>query len=332
LLRIGNLWVTVDSERQRILLTNSAARKLISNEDQRPKLTVNRGEISKDSDTLSVGTYAIADGPACQLRISRGIRSDAVSNLLEPLNTSRSPDILIDYTVSGHNRRAVWKDGFCLSEGVPVGSDDEDANVNLVFEMLLQLLSRQDLLAVLHASAVLWRGRRLVMMGQSGSGKTTLAAQLVADGGEWLGDDYVVMMRNGDIVPIPFSPSFKAGSWTLLLSAFPELGEANTLKKGDTDFRYLPHALFAASENLAPSDVLLFPKYSSTLPPKEVHLSQEEVLYHLSKSGLWLELDDVETFFTKILDLPAFALRHTPDFDATVAILRRQCLGKQTNE
>jgi hypothetical protein len=218
-----------------------------------------------------------------------------------------------------------------LNEGVPMGTGSGLAGVNLVFELLLQLLSKHDLLAILHASAVLWRGRRIVMMGKSGSGKSTLAAQLVADSGEWLGDDYVAVMRNGDIVPIPFSPSFKAGSWPLLSPAFPKLSDAETFNKGDTEFRYLPGALFAGSENLASADVLLFPKFSNSLPPKVVRLTQEEVLYHLSRSGLWLMPENVGDFLQTILDPPAFALRQTPDFEATIEILSEHCCRSQAH-
>ena len=61
--------------------------------------------------------------------------------------------------------------------------------------------------AVLHASAVEFRGSAVLALGDSGVGKSTLAAALVRAGGRLISDDAVVISdtRNGDLVVHPLA-------------------------------------------------------------------------------------------------------------------------------
>ena len=54
----------------------------------------------------------------------------------------------------------------------------------------------------LHAGAVGWRGRAIVLPGVSGSGKTTLVAELVRAGAAYLSDEFAVI-RGDRVVPYP---------------------------------------------------------------------------------------------------------------------------------
>jgi hypothetical protein len=54
----------------------------------------------------------------------------------------------------------------------------------------------------LHAGAVAWRGRAIVLPGASGSGKTTLVAELVRAGAGYLSDEFAVI-RGDRVVPYP---------------------------------------------------------------------------------------------------------------------------------
>ena len=54
----------------------------------------------------------------------------------------------------------------------------------------------------LHAGAVAWRGRAIVLPGASGSGKTTLVAELVRAGAAYLSDEFAVIRRDR-VVPYP---------------------------------------------------------------------------------------------------------------------------------
>jgi hypothetical protein len=60
----------------------------------------------------------------------------------------------------------------------------------------------------LHAGAVAWQGRAIVLPGASGSGKTTLVAELVRAGAGYLSDEFAVI-RGDQVVPYPKSLSVR---------------------------------------------------------------------------------------------------------------------------
>jgi len=60
----------------------------------------------------------------------------------------------------------------------------------------------------LHAGAVAWGGRAIVLPGGSRSGKTTLVAELVKAGAAYLSDEFAVI-RGGRVVPYPKSLSVR---------------------------------------------------------------------------------------------------------------------------
>ena len=55
----------------------------------------------------------------------------------------------------------------------------------------------------LHAGAVGWRGRAIVLPGRSGAGKTTLTAELVRAGASYLSDDFAPIDGRGRVHPFP---------------------------------------------------------------------------------------------------------------------------------
>jgi len=54
-----------------------------------------------------------------------------------------------------------------------------------------------------HAAAVAWHGRAILVPGRSFSGKTTLAAALVRQGAAYLSDEYAVLDEDGLVHPFP---------------------------------------------------------------------------------------------------------------------------------
>lgn len=54
-----------------------------------------------------------------------------------------------------------------------------------------------------HAGAVGWRGRAIIVPGQSFTGKTTLVAELVRAGATYYSDDYAVFDARGHLHPFP---------------------------------------------------------------------------------------------------------------------------------
>lgn len=55
----------------------------------------------------------------------------------------------------------------------------------------------------LHAGAVGWKGKAIVIPGKSFQGKTTLVAELVKKGAEYFSDEYAVLDEKGFVYPFP---------------------------------------------------------------------------------------------------------------------------------
>jgi hypothetical protein len=70
-----------------------------------------------------------------------------------------------------------------------------------VINMAVATLSREK--TFIHAGAVVWRGRAIVIPGRSLSGKTSLVCALVRAGAQYLSDEFAVLDRAGLVHPYP---------------------------------------------------------------------------------------------------------------------------------
>ena len=61
-----------------------------------------------------------------------------------------------------------------------------------------------------HAGAVAWRGRGIVLPGRSGAGKSTLVKALVEAGAEYYSDEFAVLDVEGRLHPYPLPLSIRA--------------------------------------------------------------------------------------------------------------------------
>jgi hypothetical protein len=68
----------------------------------------------------------------------------------------------------------------------------------LLVAQVLPLAAAVRGLEVLHASAVVWRGRAVALLGTGGGGKTTLALELCELGAEFLADDVLALEIDGE--------------------------------------------------------------------------------------------------------------------------------------
>ena len=71
----------------------------------------------------------------------------------------------------------------------------------------------------LHAGAVGWRGRAIVLPGRTGAGKTTLTAELVRAGASYLSDDFAPIDNRGRVHPFPKPLAIRENGETRELSA-----------------------------------------------------------------------------------------------------------------
>jgi hypothetical protein len=66
-------------------------------------------------------------------------------------------------------------------------------------------------LVVLHAGAVGWRGRAIVMPADSYKGKSTITAELVRQGASYYSDDFAILDKNGRLHAFPRTISMRTG-------------------------------------------------------------------------------------------------------------------------
>ncbi len=62
----------------------------------------------------------------------------------------------------------------------------------------------------IHAGAVGWKGKAIILPGTSFAGKSTLVAELVRNGATYYSDDYAIFDRNGLLHPFPRTLSMRA--------------------------------------------------------------------------------------------------------------------------
>ncbi|MCA1557152.1 MAG: hypothetical protein LC731_01275 [Acidobacteria bacterium] len=81
--------------------------------------------------------------------------------------------------------------------------DAEHVYDALETDLQLYVAERAPRRSFIHAGAVGWRGRAVIMPGRSFSGKTTLARELIARGATFYSDEYAVLDRHGRVHPFP---------------------------------------------------------------------------------------------------------------------------------
>jgi hypothetical protein len=73
----------------------------------------------------------------------------------------------------------------------------------LEFDTMLHVAERARGRVFVHAGAVGWQGKAIIIPGQSFTGKTTLVAELVRAGATYYSDEYAILDRRGRVHPFP---------------------------------------------------------------------------------------------------------------------------------
>jgi hypothetical protein len=98
----------------------------------------------------------------------------------------------------GVRRLSLLYSGATLLARTP---DREAALDALASHVELYVAERSPRCVFVHAGAVGWRGRAVVIPGRSLSGKTTLVAELIKAGADYYSDEYAVLDREGLVHP-----------------------------------------------------------------------------------------------------------------------------------
>jgi len=96
---------------------------------------------------------------------------------------------------------------------------------------------------LVHAGAVGWRGRAILLPGRSGSGKSELVAALVRAGAEYLSDEFAVLDREGKVHPYRRPMALRRPSGTSRVAVESDALAAAPVPVGGIAFlRYRPAA------------------------------------------------------------------------------------------
>jgi len=142
----------------------------------------------------------------------------------------------------------------------------------------------------LHAAAVFWQEKCVLMPALSGSGKSTLTAALVGSGASLCADDLVLLTPSPvRMRPVPVVIGLKNGSWDLLAPYHPNIASLPTHLRSDEKYiRYLvppADALVPMTSQPFPIDVIVFPKF--------VHDGEAAIINEISAADGLCQLTDV---------------------------------------
>ncbi|HID99842.1 MAG TPA: PqqD family peptide modification chaperone [Thiotrichaceae bacterium] len=205
-----------------------------------------------------------------------------------------------------------------LADGELLFHDPVFENVKgyLVHEILKLSYPNTQWLAMIHAMAVAYGEKAVVMPAPSGYGKSTLTAALLKEGFSYLGDDLVPIQRGTHhITPLLARLSIKKGSWQLLDTHYPELNTLPVYNSRERHIRYLNPSRYMKTNARLPVSALVFPHYqagqSATLKP----ISAIESLQRLIQNEIWLgnplENDIVSEFLTWLSAMPSFSFEYS---------------------
>jgi hypothetical protein len=199
--------------------------------------------------------------------------------------------LLVRHSPPGRIAMRLTQDqgGFVLSANNNVlgrcAAPDEIAPMTMA-ELVLLAVHASDALCALHAGAVRYRDRTILLVGESGAGKSTLAAALGASGFQQLADDTVVLERPGLAMrPVATLPCLKEGSWGLLAEYFREIPRLPVHRRADgRAVRYLRSA--PRTSDVDPNrtfniDAIVFPAYAADAKAELRTLSSAEALNRL---------------------------------------------------
>ncbi|HRP07866.1 MAG TPA: HprK-related kinase A [Gemmatimonadales bacterium] len=135
-----------------------------------------------------------------------------------------------DFTFTLHSQRGgrsrLARFGRMELDGVPTTKPFEWRFAWPMFEWGLHdaVARRGGFALMLHASVVSRAGRALILPARTGSGKSTLCALLVADGWDFVSDEFLVLVRSGEQLQVRSLPqpiALKGRSIDILRTRFP---------------------------------------------------------------------------------------------------------------
>jgi hypothetical protein len=143
-----------------------------------------------------------------------------------------------------------------------------------------------DYLISLHAGALYYGKRPLILPAVSGSGKSTLSTYLMEEGFTFLTDEVALIDAEGKMQPIPMAITLKEGSWEVLEKygiSFEGLSVHRRFDKQKVSF--LPPKNLSEQNLSVEGAFLVFPQYQAGVRTEMKTLSTLETLARITASG-----------------------------------------------
>jgi len=155
-------------------------------------------------------------GVAVGVRASRGGFLEGLAGYLppcwRPIASPTNVDVLYSWVVGGEHKANVRAYNLMYAGGGRIARTLDRDELFEAFErnlrMTIALLSRK--FVFIHAGAVGWRGRAIVMPGRTFVGKSTLVEAMVRAGAEYLSDEYALLDQDGRVHPYAKPLSLRA--------------------------------------------------------------------------------------------------------------------------
>ncbi len=181
-----------------------------------------------------------------------------------------------------------------------------------------------------HAAAVTYRGKCILIPAPSGSGKSTLTAALLGSGFSHCADDLVLLTAAPIYMrPVPVAIGLKAGSWKILASYHPNIALLPTHSRSDgKQVRFLipaPDKIVPMESQSLPIDYIVFPQFLNGGNGSVLNeISSAEGLCRLAEAGYEIQgemtAENVKQLVDWIATIPCYGLRFSQLNDAVLKI------------
>jgi hypothetical protein len=178
----------------------------------------------------------------------------------------------------------------CSGKLVAQGFTEQELAPLLHAHAAAEAHSRAEYLIAIHAAAVSNGKACIVLPAMAGNGKSTLMGALIGSGLHYCTDELVLLKgRTHTIQAVPVGIALKPGSWPVLNTYYPGLGDLPVFLRPDgKQVRYLLPAKQTLPDNMArcyPVHSLVFPRYHPEHGTALNRISPADALCRLAEAG-----------------------------------------------
>lgn len=194
--------------------------------------------------------------------------------------------------------------------------------------MIMHWMCETHGMTLVHAGAVSCGSSCILLTGKGGSGKSTTAVSCALSGMRYLGDDYIVLMKNGTTHAASLYCSAKVGKD--MLGRLPEISVAIPGADGEKAVLFLEAACTADASVPMPVSAILAPKVSDS-GPRVRRIPGVMAFAEISSSTIFQMPGSGKSTFEALRelfrDIPVHALDLSPVLEDNVREIRMFCSG-----